>query len=209
MKLPDITTPEELEAYHQQQRQHGELSEYVTRNVGHQHRLSSVRPMDAATRANNPGFVAGRSWGPHAWFGTKDMKAMFNKAPTTPIPFPGAGKSKTNYPYEQDKVLDLVQNAPEGLRELDPRYLIGTQSGITLDGLQYYMGDEYEETGQVYRDRDQAGNVYPVVYERESERGIEPLILSGHHRASAALLKGEALRALVVRGRQGRPYDRG
>ena len=52
------------------------------------------------------------------------------------------------------------------------------------------------ETGRTAADPHSVGNKYPTVYVRPSGQWD---ILSGHHRATAALLKGEALRARVIR----------
>jgi hypothetical protein len=80
------------------------------------------------------------------------------------------------------------------MRELDPRDLHATQGTVTRPGVNYYMGNEYQETGRTYADMHQAGNRYPVVY----TRGGQNKLLSGHHRATAALLRGEQFRAIHI-----------
>ncbi len=204
MELPDITNQEQLNEYMESLRTGGVLNEYITKNIAHRGRLSTAQPMNPQIRQHSPHSVKGSGWGPFAFFGRKDPDALFEGGLKTTVPFESAGRSKTRSAYEKDKVTELVRRSPEGLRPVDPRFLTATQSSVTSPGVDYYMGDEYEKTGKTYRDQSQAGNVYPVVYERETPDGyIEPMILSGHHRASAALLKGEALRALVVRGNWG------
>ena len=80
------------------------------------------------------------------------------------------------------------------MREVDPRHLHSTQTNITLPGVNYYMGDEYRQTGRTFADMDKAGNRFPVVYTREGQNKL----LSGHHRATAALLRGEQFRAIHI-----------
>jgi len=76
---------------------------------------------------------------------------------------------------------------------------------VTRSGVEHYMQGDYERTGQTYADAHQAGNRFPVIYNRHNEATgtTESLILSGHHRATKALLRGEQLRSIVVSGGYG------
>jgi hypothetical protein len=164
----------------------------------------SLPPIDPEIKAHKPTAID-PMWSGHRFAGVQDPAKLFSHGDIAPAPFQRAGRSKQFQDYEVERVHELIRNAPEGLREVDPRYLLSTQPSVTRPGVNYYMSGEYEKTGKTYADQSHAGNIYPVVYERESERGIEPMLLSGHHRATAALLRGVPLRALVVRGRQGPP----
>lgn len=177
--------------------------DYINRHILKAH-WDTMAPMDPEIRAVNPGALDPR-WSGHRFAGVGDIDKLFKGHLIVPAPFQRAGRSKLHEDYEVDKVHELIRRSPEGMQEIDPRYLLSTQPSVTRPGVNYYMGDEYQRTGRTYADQTHSGNVYPVVYERESERGIEPMLLSGHHRATAALIKGEPLRALVVRGRQGPP----
>lgn len=133
------------------------------------------------------------------YWGTSHER-MFQGAGKIITPWPTASRSKSRSPYDPDLVRNLLEKAPDGMAEIDPRILKASQPHITSAGVAHYLTDEYEKTGRTFADRDNAGNVYPVVYEREGEHRVDPIILSGHHRAAAALIKAQPLRALVVRG---------
>lgn len=79
----------------------------------------------------------------------------------------------------------------------DPRELHGTQKGApNKAALDYYLkqGDDYRTP---FADEGHAGNHVPVVY---TDRSGKNLILSGHHRARAALLQGRQFMARHVTG---------
>jgi len=59
------------------------------------------------------------------------------------------------------------------------------------------MSDEYEQTGETYADKDNIGNQMPVVYNKSNGQNV---LLSGHHRAQAALLQGRQFDARQVYG---------
>jgi hypothetical protein len=130
---------------------------------------------------------------------------MFGGAPKVVTPWPSAGRLKTHQDYDPDIVKNLLERAPEGMAEIDPRVLKSTQPWITSAGVEHYLTGEYEKTGKTFADGDNAGNVYPVIYEREHQGRVDPILLSGHHRAAAALIRGVPLRALVARGGFGPP----
>ena len=131
----------------------------------------------------------------HRAYGSKNPEELFGDGPETVAPWPRAGQSKRRGSFDQGRVDDALRNPV--LSEVDPRNLHSTQPSITRQGVDYYMGSEYEETGRTFADQGQAGNRYPVVYSREDGQN---LALSGHHRAAAALLRGETLRAIHVEG---------
>lgn len=83
------------------------------------------------------------------------------------------------------------------LTEVDPRGLVATQPMVTRAGMEHYLTDT---TGALYSDEHQVSNQFPAIFEDQASG--ERHILTGHHRATAALLKGEPLTARLVRGRR-------
>ena len=130
----------------------------------------------------------------HEVYGTGDISAIA-KGPIAPAPWPRASRRKDVQDYDPQVVQSALRDTSP-LSEVDPRFLHSTQPSITRGGVEYYMGDEYKQTGTTYAEQHNPGNRFPVVYERE---GVN-MLLSGHHRASAALLRGEPLRARKVAG---------
>ena len=120
-------------------------------------------------------------------------------------PWSGVGGLKHRAPYEQSKVSAALREPASKLVEVDPRNLRATQPEITRAGVEYYMGQEHRRTGETFADRMSPGNRYPVVYSRTHPvtGNVENMILSGHHRAAAALLQGRQLHARYIQGGYG------
>ncbi len=120
-------------------------------------------------------------------------------------PFPSAGRRKDRKDYDQGKVTEAL-NKPAALEEIDTRGLKASQPWVTGGGVSHYMGAggaEYDRTGVTYADQANPGNKYPVIYHRRNspeESTSARIILSGHHRATAAHLQGKPLRGIVVHG---------
>lgn len=121
-------------------------------------------------------------------------------------PWPTSSKQKKKWTdesgsalYDKDAVRDAIlqPKSEKDVRPQDPRQIHATQSGLTRGGVNYYMGDEYSNTGRTYADQNDLGNTRPVVYHKSDGRS---LLLSGHHRAGAALLQGEQFNAQHVFG---------
>ena len=123
-------------------------------------------------------------------------EGIFGKsgALTTPTPWPSAKRWKDRPLYDRDAVNAAILNPPK-LQPVDPRILRSTQPSITRHHLDYYMSDAWQRTGRTSADQSSAGNKFPVVWVTKTG---EHVILSGHHRAAAALAKGEALPSIVV-----------
>lgn len=126
---------------------------------------------------------------------------MFPGAPTTTPPWPQAGRRKDVKDYDEGIVHAMLAKPPE-LSHVDPRTLSATQPAITRAGVRYYLGRQFNDTGKTFADQGNVGNIHPVVYHRE---GGTSMLLSGHHRAAAALLRGEPLVVREVRGPWGPP----
>lgn len=139
----------------------------------------------------------------HRAHGAKNLEELFGESPVTPTPWPRAGQLKRRASFDQGVVNEAL-TGPRELTRVDPRALHSTQPGITRQGVDYYMGTEYEETGKTFADQGDPGNRYPVVYDREDGQS---LILSGHHRGAAALLRGEEFDAIRTQGPWGPERD--
>jgi 2'-5' RNA ligase len=146
-------------------------------------------------------FGCTESMAPKKYFGAQHVEALFGGHSETVCPFKTSGASKS---YDRDMVAQRVSHDPDHseMKDFDPRHLEGTQPGIQRAALQHYMGDDYKRTGQTYADPANKGNKHPVVYTyNHPVTGEEHhMLLSGHHRATAALLKGEMLHARQIRG---------
>ena len=114
-------------------------------------------------------------------------------------------RSKQGLKYDTSSVHAAIRQTPPELSDVDPRTLHSSQRGLTSPGVRHYMEDDtYEQHGTTYADQGNVGNRYPVVLSRQEAAGVtRNVILSGHHRATKALLRGENLRAIVVPGHEG------
>lgn len=139
----------------------------------------------------------------HRAYGSNDPSTLFGDSPATVAPWPPAGRRKSQKDYEKSKVEAAVLNPDQYRAKVDPRELHATQPSITRAGVAHYL--EHGTTGPLYADSHQAGNREPVVYDREGTK----LLLSGHHRAASALLRGEQFDAVVVKGSWGEPRQKG
>jgi hypothetical protein len=114
-------------------------------------------------------------------------------------PWAAAGQSKERKSYDEDLVARSITHPHEfPVEDVDPRDLRATQPKVIRAGVQHYMNNQSGKTyGEDNGGDRRLGNDMPRIYHREDGQKI---ILSGHHRAAAALLKGEPLRAIVIRG---------
>lgn len=105
-----------------------------------------------------------------------------------PHPFDGV---KQQVDWDQTEKINRVP-----LQDIDPRPLTATQGMVTHAGMRHYLTDT---TGELFDQRYSVSNQFPAIFE-DLDSG-ERKILTGHHRAAAALIKGEPLAARLVRGR--------
>ena len=131
------------------------------------------------------------------FFGSNNVDRLFGDSPVTAVPFPPAGRLKSKKDYDKDRVTAALSNPDYPLTKVDPRTLSATQPSITREGVNHYMHSD-----ELYADRHNIGNKQPVVYQRDDGTN---LLLSGTHRATAALLKGQQFGARVVSGPYGGP----
>jgi len=137
-------------------------------------------------------------------YGTGDVDKLFHGSPTTSAPFTPAGRSKRYHDYDKDLVAQAISHPEDHhMQDVDPRELRSTQPSVIRAGVSHYLTDKYDKTGETYADMHHPGNRRPIVYHREADDN--KILLSGHHRAAAALLQGKPLQAIVVRGGYGEP----
>lgn len=135
--------------------------------------------------------------GVHNLFGAEDPTRLFGASPSTTAPWPPAPRWKSRPAvYDKTAMANMLMRPPQ-LQEFDPRNLHSSQRGVTLPGVTYYLGNEYERTGETYADKSDIGNKYPIVYRNRQGMNV---VVSGHHRAAAALLQGRPLRARFLTG---------
>jgi hypothetical protein len=144
----------------------------------------------------------GKHWG-------GGMESLFpegSAGKTTP-PFPAAGRSKRQSPYDQELVHKTLAGSP-GTEAIDPRSLHSTQSWVTREATAHYMKPENRAKGTLFADQHDPGNQHPVIYSRHEGEGREPthMLLSGHHRATAALLQGRQFTGIRIEGGWGREH---
>ena len=125
----------------------------------------------------------------------KGVQGLFgNSQTTTTTPWPSAPRKKGQKPIDRELIREALNNPK--IEAVDPRLLHATQPGIVRSHVDYYMTDEYRKTGKTAADQHNPTNAFPMIYVNKDGRHI---ILSGHHRAAAALAKGEPLPAIIVR----------
>ena len=145
----------------------------------------------------------------HRFYGAQHLDALFpDEAPTRSVPWEQAGRRKDLEDYDKVRVAGLIKGKVE-LHDLDPRDLHAYQPAVTRGGVRHYLhNDAYMHGGETYADQGKSYNQYPVVYRRDPlHQGGEAqnIILSGHHRAAAALWQGRQFRARYVEGPWGPP----
>lgn len=131
-------------------------------------------------------------------FGSNDLDAMFpDEAPTTTLSNATYNRRKG---YDRTAVREAVNSDPKesDFQDYDPRELSVSQPAVTRGGVRHYLSGDYEKTGETFADKDNPGNKFPTVYERND--GSEKILLAGHHRMAARLLQGAPLRARRVQG---------
>lgn len=135
---------------------------------------------------------------PMAMFGSGRATTLFGQAQVTPTPWPQAGRKKDGSHHDKELIRRTMSEPPQ-IESIDPRYLHSTQPSVVREHVDAYMGEPgkvYEQTGRTVRDQDSPGNQWPTVYERRDGRRD---ILTGHHRATKALIKGEPLKGRIIR----------
>ena len=130
-------------------------------------------------------------------YSSDDLRTLFaDEAPLTVVPWSRAAPLGRRPEAERHAVASMVGSPPRADQfvDLDPRELSASQPSLLRAGVAFYLEVEYRRSGRTYADRMDPGNKYPIVHARDGAL----VVLSGHHRAAAALLQGIHLRARVV-----------
>lgn len=120
----------------------------------------------------------------------KGFSALFpaDSGPTAISPWQHAGRRIDEPLYDKALVAKALVNPH--YQPVDPRNLHSIQDGITKAGLRHYLSDPNKPF-------DPNNSDPAIVYVRARNR--QKVILAGHHRAAAALVKGQPFYAIVVR----------
>ena len=128
-----------------------------------------------------------------ALWGCGDLAVCFAGAPKVIVPWPSAGRRKTERRIPEVEVGGLIAG-PARLHEIDPRVLFATQPWVVQEHAAYYLTGEWEITGRTSADMHSWANRYPTLVERRGQL----LIATGHHRSLAAIIQGRPVLARVV-----------
>jgi hypothetical protein len=127
------------------------------------------------------------------FWGCGDLDGFFKGAPKVIVPWPSAGRFKTEPRIPVDEVRRLLAG-PARLHEVDPRALFATQTWVLRGHAAYYLTGEWEVSGRTSADMHSFANRYPTFVERRGQL----LIATGHHRSLAAMIVGRPVLARVV-----------
>ena len=143
-----------------------------------------VRPNPVSSDTSNP-----RA----AWWGCGDLDRCFKGAAKTIVPWPSAGRRKGE-PRTPVATVEHLLTAPPRLHEVDPRTLYASQPWVLRTHAGYYLTGEWELTGRTSADMHSSANRYPTFAERRGQL----VIITGHHRSLAALIRGQPVLARIV-----------
>jgi hypothetical protein len=149
----------------------------------------------AAGSPDESSWEASRHEAARSLFGKKDIAALFpeGSAPARTPPFPGFSRSK-GPKWDKGAVTEEL-NRPARTVDIDPRLLSSSQSAVHRAGVAHYLSGEAEKRGETFEQSHNIGNQFPFVVTQRTGSGHQHVIISGHHRATGALLRGEKLRA--------------
>lgn len=119
-------------------------------------------------------------------FGHDGQPTHYEMKTIARIPLPGSFRTARELPSDAGEGYQHW-----GVESLDPRELVATQDSVRSDGLSHYLSDAYAKTGELFDKTRDATNDIPTVVGLMRRK----FLLSGHHRAVAALLRGEPLEA--------------
>lgn len=123
--------------------------------------------------------------------------AAITMRPTTSVPY---AQGKANVDWDRTEKHNTVPAVEVPVEQLTT--IKASQPGIQHGALRHYLSQEQfggpEKSKDVFAKNDGVSNNHPVFFENQDTG--ERVILSGHHRTTAALISGSPIRARVVRG---------
>jgi hypothetical protein len=120
----------------------------------------------------------------------------YQTADKTHVPWEVAAKSTSGTSYDKDLVQEELSSPSTHVAGFDPRKLHATQPWVVKDPTRHYL--RQGTSGKLYADQHTVGNYMPFVYVHRNTGQMR--LLAGHHRATAALIKGQELPARYVIG---------
>ena len=126
------------------------------------------------------------------YWGCGDLDALFGEHSQVIAPWPRAPRHKSQPAFDRTEIGQLLRR-PVDLAEIDPRDLWSSQPWVLRRHADHYLTGRWERTGKISADGHAELNQFPVVVLDHCQRSV---IVSGHHRATAALVEG---RPLLVR----------
>jgi len=127
------------------------------------------------------------------WWACGDLDLCFKGAAKTIVPWPSAGRRKGE-PRTPVATVEYLLAVPPRLHEVDPRTLYATQPWVLRTHTSYYLTGEWELTGRTSADMHSSANRYPTFADRRGQL----MIITGHHRSLAALIRGQPVLARIV-----------
>ncbi len=138
------------------------------------------------------------------WFGTglDGFRRMFEvwgqdePNPTAHVPLRRASTRPLSHVVDSGVVDAVFGSADRPRRLVDPRGLWASQHGVTWSGVDYYLNKpRYRRTAWTWADQWKRINREVVVWATAPEG---PQLLSGHHRTTVALLRGEPIEVVWI-----------
>jgi len=126
-------------------------------------------------------------------WGCGDLEAFFKGAPQVNVPWPSAGRRKSEPRIPASEVKALVAGSAR-LHEVDPRTLFATQPWVLRAHTDCYSTGEWEVSGRTSADMHSFANRYPTFVERRGQL----IIATGHHRSLVALIEGRPVLARIA-----------
>jgi len=125
-----------------------------------------------------------------------DPDELFHGAARQIVPWPQRSRRKHEPSYDTELVA-AVLDGPQHLVPVDPAGLRASQPYVTRAGVAYYLSGAYELSGETYADHHDRANRFPLIWLAPNGQQV---ILTGHHRSAAAMLRGDPVWARVVGG---------
>lgn len=138
------------------------------------------------------------------WFGTgldgfRRMFEVWGEAepkPVAHVPLRRAATRPLSHVVDTTIVETVLGSLDRPRRLVDPSELWASQYGVTRAGVDYYLNEpRYRRTAWTWADQWKRINREVVVWAKAPEG---PQLLSGHHRTTVALLRGEPIEVVWV-----------
>ena len=123
-----------------------------------------------------------------------DPDELFHGAARQLVPWQRRSRLKHQPAYDRDLVAAAL-DGPQHPEPVDPHGLSASQPYVTGAGVVYYLSGAYELSGETYADHHERANRFPLIWLAPNGQQV---ILPGHHRSAAALLRRAPVWARLV-----------